>query len=172
MCLFCVNSVYYIIATYRSLPIIHYNQMEDKRNIKVLQGETFVDHRGMIKSMNNFDFKGVERFYFIHHPDKSIHRGWHGHQFEKKWFYCVKGSFRLAFVKPDDWDNPSPDLTPEIFEITAEDDQLIILSEGHANCIKAMEDGSVLMVYSGKKLEDAHDDSWRYEVKMWGGDLL
>lgn len=135
--------------------------------IEVIQGEIFTDARGRISSLNNFDFEGVERFYFIHHPDKSVVRGWHGHKYEKKWFYCVKGSFKLAFVKPDNWDNPSADLKPEIFEINENDSKVICLPDGYANCIKAIEDNSTLLVYSGKKVPEAYSDSWRYDSKMW-----
>lgn len=69
--------------------------------IQLLSGEIFKDYRGQISSLNDFRFDGVERVYFIHHPDASVVRGWHGHQHEKKWFYCVKGGFTMAFVKID-----------------------------------------------------------------------
>ncbi|MGL5681649.1 MAG: WxcM-like domain-containing protein [Marinifilaceae bacterium] len=135
--------------------------------IKVIPGEVFNDHRGMITSLNTFDFEGVERFYFIHHPDKKVVRGWHGHQFEKKWFYCVKGSFQIAIVEPDNWDEPSHDLEPEMFALTEEDSKIVCVPAGRANCIKATTDGSVLLVYSGKKMPEALDDSWRYDNTMW-----
>ncbi|MFI3281028.1 MAG: WxcM-like domain-containing protein [Rikenellaceae bacterium] len=135
--------------------------------IKIIQGEIFNDYRGRISSLNSFDFEGVERFYFIHHPDKSVIRGWHGHKFEKKWFYCVKGSFTLAFVRPDDWENPSADLVPEIFDLEEGDSKIICLPEGYANCVKANTDDSTLLVYSGKKLPEAYEDSWRYDNTMW-----
>lgn len=135
--------------------------------IELIEGEIFNDHRGQISSMNTFKFGEVERYYFIHHPDASIIRGWHAHQFEKKWFQCVKGSFSLAFVKIDDWDNPSKDLTPEIFELSEAKSEIICLPEGYANCIKAHEKDSVLMVFSGKRIPEAYDDSWRYEANTW-----
>ena len=71
--------------------------------IKVVDGEIFFDERGKISSLNDFTFDDVQRIYFIHHPDKSIIRGWHGHKKEKKWFYCIKGEFVLGLVKPDNW---------------------------------------------------------------------
>ncbi len=135
--------------------------------IEVIQGEIFNDYRGTISSLNSFDFKGVERFYFIHHPDKSVIRGWHGHKFEKKWFYCVKGSFTIAIVKPDNWDSPSEDLSPEIFELSENDSKIVCVPEGCANCIKARSDDSTLMVYSGAKLPEAYNDSWRYDSSLW-----
>ena len=135
--------------------------------IEVIEGEVFNDHRGQISSMNHFMFGEVERYYFIHHPDPAIVRGWHGHQFEKKWFQCIKGSFTLAFVKIDNWEHPSQDLKAEIFEISEAKSQVICLPEGYANCIKAQEQDSVLMVFSGKRVPEAYEDSWRYDANNW-----
>ena len=101
--------------------------------VQVVEGEIFRDERGQISSLNAFRFPGVERCYFIHHPDISVVRGWHGHQFEKKWFYCVKGSFTVALVEVDDWENPSPDLEAEIFELSESDSKIICVPEGYAN---------------------------------------
>lgn len=136
-------------------------------DIKVIDGEIFRDARGQISSLNSLEFEGIERCYFIHHPDISVVRGWHGHQFEKKWFYCVKGSFTLAFVKPDNWENPSPSLKAEIFELNENNSRIICVPEGYANCLKASIKDSVLLVFSGKRYEEALSDSWRYDKDMW-----
>ncbi|MFI3315309.1 MAG: WxcM-like domain-containing protein [Rikenellaceae bacterium] len=135
--------------------------------IKIIEGEVFADHRGKICSLNNFRFPGVERFYFIHHENTEVIRGWHGHQHEKKWFYCVKGSFTMAFVKIDDWDTPSEDLEATIVELTEENSKIVCIPEGYANCIKASSPDSTLMVLSGKILEEALNDSWRYDSSLW-----
>ncbi|WP_413997746.1 WxcM-like domain-containing protein [Flavobacterium sp. W1B] len=135
--------------------------------IEVIKGEIFNDHRGQISSLNNFKFGEVERYYFIHHPNPEVIRGWHAHQFEKKWFQCIKGSFTMAFVKIDDWDEPSKDLKAEIFKISEETSEVICLPIGYANCIKAHEKDSVLMVFSGKRIPEAYEDSWRYDANNW-----
>lgn len=136
-------------------------------DIKVIDGEIFRDARGQISSLNSLEFEGIERCYFIHHPDISVVRGWHGHQFEKKWFYCVKGSFTLAFVKPDNWENPSTNLEAEIFELNENNSRIVCVPEGYANCLKASIKDSVLLVFSGKRYEEALSDSWRYDKDMW-----
>lgn len=135
--------------------------------IRILDGEIFEDYRGRITSLNDFRFPRVERFYVIHHTDRNIVRGWHGHKFEKKWFYCVKGGFTMAFVKPDDWKNPSHDLVAEIFHLRDDRSEIVCVPEGYANCLKATEQDSVLLVFSGKILEEALGDSWRYDSSMW-----
>lgn len=135
--------------------------------INIVEGEIFVDERGKINSLNNFTFDDVQRIYFIHHPDKSIVRGWHGHKHENKWFYCVKGEFVLGIVKPDNWENPSLDLKPEIFNLSETHSKVICVPEGYANSIKALTNNSILLVLSGKKVPEAYADSWRYDKNLW-----
>ena len=136
-------------------------------DVKVIDGEIFRDQRGQISSLNAFRFPGVDRFYFIHHPDTSVIRGWHGHQHEKKWFYCVKGAFTIGLAEIDNWENPSPDLKAQKYHLTEEESKIICVPEGYANCIKASIPGSILLVFSGKTLPEAYSDSWRYDSKLW-----
>ena len=135
--------------------------------VKVIDGEIFRDERGQISSLNAFRFPGVERFYFIHHPDMSVIRGWNGHRHEKKWFYCVKGAFTIGLVEIDNWESPSPDLKAQKYHLTEQESRIICVPEGYANCIKASVPGSVLLVFSGKTLPEAYSDSWRYDSKLW-----
>ena len=135
--------------------------------VKVIDGEIFRDQRGQISSLNAFRFPGVERFYFIHHPDTSVIRGWHGHKHEKKWFYCVKGAFTIGLVEIDDWEHPSPELKAQKYHLTEQESRIICVPEGYANCIKASIPGSILLVFSGKTLPEAYSDSWRYDSKLW-----
>lgn len=135
--------------------------------IKFIQGGISVDHRGSISHVNELEMRDIKRFYIIHQKDTSVIRAWHAHQFEKKWFYVVKGSFTTAFVKIDDWENPSPDLQPEIFKLSAVDSRVLYIPEGYANGIKATEPNSIIMVFSNKILSEAVDDSWRYDNHMW-----
>lgn len=135
--------------------------------IKVIQGEVFRDERGQISSLNAFHFEGVKRTYIIHHPDASVVRGWHAHQHERKWFYCIKGRFSVALVKVDDWNNPSPSLEAEVFHLDEKDSKIVCVPAGYANCLKAQEDGAIMQVFSDKILQEALGDSWRYDKSMW-----
>lgn len=136
--------------------------------IKVLEGEFFKDHRGIITSMNNLSFEGIERFYVIKHDTKDVIRGWHAHQFEKKWFYCLKGGFKMGFVKVDNWENPSHDLQPEVHYISEDKSEIICVPEGYANCLQATTDEAELLIFSGKTYPECLSDSWRYDVDYWG----
>lgn len=137
------------------------------KEIKIIEGGIFTDYRGKLLHVNNLDMSEIERFYVLHHDNTEVIRAWHAHQHEKKWFYCIKGSFTTAFVKIDNWENPSRDLKPEIFELSAKKSQILCIPEGYANGIKANEPDSILLVLSNKTLDVAVHDSWRYDADMW-----
>lgn len=137
------------------------------REIEIIEGEVFKDYRGIISSINSFNFDGVKRTYIIHHPDISIVRGWNGHKQERKWFYCLKGRFSVALVKIDDWENPSPSLNPKIYHLTEDKSQLLCVPEGYANCMKAFSKDATMLVLSDKSLEEAANDNWKYASNLW-----
>ena len=91
----------------------------------ILKGATFTDHRGSMRFVNDFRFGDVKRFYFIKHPDTSVVRAWQGHQFEKKYFYPISGTFVVAWVKIDDFNNPSDNLIPEYHILSAKNSEII-----------------------------------------------
>lgn len=76
-------------------------------------------------------------------------------------------SFRMAFVAPDDWNCPSKSLKPEIHRLSEARSEIICVPEGYANCLRAEEPGSVLMVLSGKRYPERLEDSWRYPPDYW-----
>ena len=135
--------------------------------IKVIHGGISTDYRGQISHVNSFDMSEIERFYIIYQNDTSIVRAWHAHQYEKKWFYAVKGSFTTAFVKIDNWESPSINVAPEVFHLSEGDSKILSIPEGYANGIKAEEPNSILMVFSNKILSEALNDSWKYDCGLW-----
>lgn len=136
-------------------------------DILVTEGELFSDYRGDIRSINALSCSEFERFYLITHNNVKIIRGWHGHQFEKKWFYCVKGEFFLAVVQPDNWHNPSYELPTSIFKLSNAENYIVHLPGGYANCLKATIPDSTMIVFSDKSLAQAKKDSWRYDNSLW-----
>lgn len=141
--------------------------MEGIEKPNILQGENYEDERGLITSLNKLTFNGIERVYFIKHPDESVIRGWHGHQFERKWFYVVQGEFRVATVRIDNWESPSTNLSADIFNLSDQRSEVLQVPAGYANCIKSQTKDGILMVLSDKTYPECLSDSWRYYNTMW-----
>lgn len=133
----------------------------------IIKGGTYSDLRGSMRFVNDFRFEDVKRFYFIKHPDTSVVRAWQGHQFEKKYFYPISGSFVLAWVKIDDFNNPSNDLIPEYHILSAVNSEIISVPKGYANGIKALEPNSELMILSDMNLEESTNENIRFPADKW-----
>ena len=133
----------------------------------IIRGGTFTDHRGTMRFVNAFDFPDVKRFYFIKHPDTSVVRAWQGHQFEKKYFYPITGSFIVAWVKIDNFENPSDDLIPEYHHLSAKNGELISVPKGYANGLKALETNSELMIFSDLNVEESIREKIRFPAEKW-----
>lgn len=133
----------------------------------IIKGGSFSDSRGNIRFVNDFMFSDVKRFYFIKHPDTSIIRAWQCHQLEKKYFYTITGSFVIAWVKIDDFENPSDDLIPEYHILSAKNSEILSVPKGYANGLKALEPDSEIMIFSDTTLDDSVKESIRYPADKW-----
>jgi dTDP-4-dehydrorhamnose 3,5-epimerase len=133
----------------------------------IIKGGSFTDERGTIRFVNDFCFEDVKRFYFIKHPDTSVVRAWQGHQFEKKYFYPISGSFVVAWVKIDKFENPSDNLIPEYHILSAKNSEILSVPKGYANGLKALEPNSELMIFSDLNLEESVNEKIRYPADKW-----
>jgi len=136
-------------------------------SIQLIEGGTHSDERGTISFVNDFDLTNTVRFYRISHPNTSIVRAWQGHQKESKWFHCYQGSFLIKLMKIDNWDKPSKDLVPQIFELKSEQSQVLYIPHGYASGFKALEEDSSILVFSDLTTEESKEDDIRFEKNYW-----
>lgn len=135
--------------------------------VEIVNGGVFEDERGKLFHVNDFDFSEVKRFYVIEHPDRHVVRAWQGHQFEKKWFYVVSGSFCVAWVKVDNWEQPNLNTEVEYMILNANESKIIAVPCGYANGLKALEPNSKIIVYSDMLLEQSVNEKIRYPKDYW-----
>lgn len=133
----------------------------------IIKGGKFSDERGSMRFVNDFNFSDVKRFYFIKHPNTEFVRAWQGHQCEKKYFYPISGSFVLAWVKIDDFENPSRNLIPEYHILSANNSEILSIPKGYANGLKALEPNSEVLLFSDMELEDSLTENIRYPSDWW-----
>ena len=134
---------------------------------KIIQGGNFSDHRGTISFVNDFSFKDIERFYIISNSDENPIRAWQGHKLDAKNFYCLNGSFKIHFVKIDNWESPSKDLKIETVAVNAYESKIVHIPAGYANAIEALEINSKLMSFSTLPLANIEEDDVRYNSHYW-----
>jgi dTDP-4-dehydrorhamnose 3,5-epimerase len=123
----------------------------------LIKGNLHVDKRGVVRYVNDFDMSRVVRMYCIE-PKFGVIRAWQGHQKETKWFYAAKGSFLVKTIKMD---------TLEKNEYLLKDNESIVLEipGGYYNGFVAMQEGSVLLVFSNLNLEASKGDDFRESLE-------
>lgn len=133
----------------------------------VIEGSIFEDERGSVSFVNDFKFDGIERFYIITNSEKMPFRAWQGHKWDSKNFYCLMGSFKIYFVKIDNWETPSIDLKVVSVVLKASESKILHIPAGYANGILSLEPGSRLMSMSTLPLNLVKDDDVRYPKNTW-----
>ena len=134
---------------------------------KIIQGGNFSDHRGTISYVNEFSFEDIERFYVISNSDENPIRAWQGHKLDAKNFYCLSGSFKIHFVKIDNWENPSKDLIVETILVSDLESKIVHIPAGYANAIESLEKDSKLISFSTLPLSNVKNDDVRYASDYW-----
>jgi dTDP-4-dehydrorhamnose 3,5-epimerase len=139
--------------------------MEEKP--KLINGGIAVDDRGEVCFANEFDFKGVKRFYMIANHKSGFVRAWHAHKREAKYMIAVSGAAIIGAVKIDNWESPSKDLKPESFVLSAKKPQVLFIPAGYANGIMSLTDDAKVMVFSCSTLEESLNDDFRIDSRHW-----
>ena len=134
---------------------------------KLIEGGNFSDNRGTLSYVNDFSFKDIERFYIISNSDAHPLRAWQGHKLDAKNFYCLSGSFRIHYLKIDNWENPSKDLAIETVILTVSESKILHIPAGYANAIESLELDSKLISFSTLPLSNVSEDDVRYDANYW-----
>ncbi len=122
----------------------------------LIKGDLHKDNRGIVRFVNDFDMKNVVRMYCIK-PQLGIIRAWQGHKKETKWFFAAKGSFVVKVV------NIKTNLLNQ-FILTDLESNIVEIPGGNYNGFEALEEGSVLMVYSNFTTIQSKEDDFRLSL--------
>lgn len=124
----------------------------------LITGNLFSDHRGEMSFINDFDMSKVVRMYTIS-PRLNVVRAWQGHMKETKWFYASKGSFLVRTRLM------SGNLSNNEYYLRSNRPQVLKIDPGFFNGFQAIEEGSILTVFSDFTLKQSQEDDYRALLK-------
>ncbi len=133
----------------------------------LIKGNNHSDERGLMSFVNDFNLQGVKRFYAITHPNISVTRAWQGHKVETKYFFAAKGSFLVGWVKPGSWGASAEADIVNRQTLEASSPAVLKVMPGYANGFRALEPGSILLVFSDLALDESASDTYRFEANTW-----
>ncbi|WP_310556231.1 WxcM-like domain-containing protein [Flavobacterium sp.] len=125
---------------------------------KLIKGNIHKDVRGNLKYNNDFDLSEIKRVYIIENADNQLKRGWQGHKIEQRWFSVISGKFEIMLLEIDNWENPSENLKPLLFELTSETLDALHIPSGYVTCIQSQELGSKLLVMADYNVGEINDE--------------
>lgn len=135
------------------------------------QGDLAVDDRGLVRFVNDFNFKGVKRFYQVENVNLNVIRAFHGHMKEGKYVFVASGSIILCAVYLDDPKSPSKENRVERFVLSTKKPQVLFIPSRYANGFRALEENTKVIFFSTSTLEDSKKDDCRYPYDYWGKDI-
>lgn len=126
----------------------------------ILTGDIAIDDRGIIKFVNDFDFKDVKRFYQVENHRRGFVRAWHGHKTENKYVYVVEGTILMGVVNLD---------TEEVeeFVLSAKKPRILWIPSNTANGFMTLEENTKVIFYSSLTLEESKNDDIRFPYDKW-----
>ena len=133
----------------------------------VIQGGQHKDDRGTILFLNEFDMTPVKRVYYTEHSSTAIIRAWQGHKIERRWFFCVQGTFQVKLVKIDDFENPPDHPEVETFTLSKEEPKVLAIPSGYANGFKALQEDSLLMIFADRHFGEEPQDHYKFDNTKW-----
>lgn len=126
----------------------------------IISGDLVVDDRGVVRFVNDFDFKKVKRFYQVENHQAGFIRAWHGHKHEDKYVYVAHGSALVGAVNLD---------TEEIesFVLSDKKPRVLWIPPNHANGFMTLEKDTILIFFSSSTLEESTKDDIRFPYDKW-----
>jgi len=122
--------------------------------MELINGGLAVDDRGSVTFVNDFDFKGVKRFYMVQNHEKGFVRAWHGHKKESKYVLVTRGTIRLILV---DMETEAQ----EEYVLSDKKPQILYIPAGFYNGFQTLTDDAQVMFFSTTTLEESKDDDYR-----------
>lgn len=126
----------------------------------IINGDLSVDDRGKVTFVNDFDFKGVKRFYTVQNHQKGFVRAWHGHKFEAKYVFVAKGTIILGCIN-------MRSMETERTVLSADKPQILYIPPGYYNGFKTLTDDTQIIFFSTATLEETKGDDYRQAANMW-----
>jgi len=123
-------------------------------NSKLLNGAIFIDNRGTLRFVNDFNFEGIKRFYQVENHERGFIRAWHGHKKEAKYVYVVKGSIWIGVIDLNTHD-------VEKFVLSDKSPKILYIPPENYNGFQTLEENTIILFFSTSTLEESKVDDIR-----------
>lgn len=125
------------------------------KECEILNGGIFVDDRGTLRFVNDFNFNDVKRFYQVQNHEKGFIRAWHGHKKEGKYVYVSKGTAWIGVIDMIDTNNVKK------FILSDKSPKILFIPIGMYNGFQTLEEDTSVIFFSTSTTEESKGDDYR-----------
>lgn len=127
---------------------------------QLITGDSFIDERGTLRFINEFDMQDVRRFYQVENHRVGFIRAWHGHAREQKYMYVASGSVYVGVVN----------LATEhmqTFVLSSEQPRILRIPANAAHGFMNLAPDTKILFFSTATLEESKKDDIRFPWDKW-----
>ena len=132
---------------------------------EIIKGAISVDDRGSVRFVNDFDFKGVKRFYQVENHRCGFIRAWHGHKKEAKYVYVATGTALVGVVPLDAKEGDLEKL--QKFVLSDKTPSVLYIPAGNFNGFMNLEGETSVIFFSTSTLKESQGDDIRKNYDCW-----
>ena len=143
------------------------NRKEIMSGLVEINSALFIDDRGEVGFVNDFDMSSVKRFYTVANHKRGFIRAWHAHKKEAKYVTVVRGAALVAAVEVDNWQEPSREQEVHRHVLAAVKPSVLYIPSGYANGFMTLQEDTKLMFFSTTTVAESHGDDYRYDSRYW-----
>jgi dTDP-4-dehydrorhamnose 3,5-epimerase-like enzyme len=133
----------------------------------IIAGDLFIDDRGELGFVNEFDMSSVKRFYTVGNHKRGFIRAWHAHKKEAKYVTVVGGAALIAAVEVDNWQKPSRELNVHRHVLSAVKPSVLYIPNGYANGFMTLQEDTKLIFFSTTTVAESYGDDYRFDARYW-----
>lgn len=137
----------------------------------LIKGGLAIDERGQMVFANDFDFKGVKRFYMAENFSCETIRGFHGHLKEAKYALAISGTALIVAALMDNAEKPSKNSEVYRFVLSARKPEILYIPPRYANGMRSLEKNTKVIFFSTTSMEEAKEDDFRFPWDYWGKEV-
>ncbi len=134
--------------------------------MRVIEGNNFVDDRGILTFYNGLTFEGIKRVYLVRNHQAGYIRAWHGHKHEGKYVQAIQGSALVAAAPLENMEIESTDK----YVLSEHNPRILYIPPGYANGFKTLTENCILQFFSTSTLEESRFDDIRFhynKINIW-----
>ena len=134
---------------------------------KLIEGGLVIDDRGSLSFINDFNFRGVKRFYIVTNHRAGFVRAWHAHRLEAKYITVVQGVAMVAAVAINNFKRPAKNTEIHRYVLSVQKPAVLYIPPGYANGFMSLTDDAKLVFFSTSTFEESVKDDVRYDARYW-----